>query len=167
MIFLQQFRHYWKLSWLWNKTTTTNFSQFELFQILDEQKHFSSWFQDSRSSSRHSERPPRSSCCSFSSSFSESSFLLHLFIMQREFRWGLVHKAEFTHPVSECLYRNELQFFNLPWFCLINVSNKKLQRNAENACGNRMCKHNLNDVTQFLEVKALKDTSSDGKKIGA
>jgi len=33
-------------------------------------------------------------------------------------------------------------FFNLPWFCLINVSNKKLQRNAENACGNRMCKDN-------------------------
>ncbi len=28
-------------------------------------------------------------------------------------------------------------FYNLPWFCSIN---KKLQRNAENACGNRMCK---------------------------
>ncbi len=33
--------------------------------------------------------------------------------------------------------------YNLPWFCSIKVSNKKLQHNAENACGNRMCKHAL------------------------
>jgi hypothetical protein len=34
-------------------------------------------------------------------------------------------------------------FYNLPWFSLIKVSNKKSQRNAENACGNRMCKRVL------------------------
>ncbi len=31
-------------------------------------------------------------------------------------------------------------FNNLPWFCSIKVSYKKSQRNAENTCGNRMCK---------------------------
>jgi hypothetical protein len=31
-------------------------------------------------------------------------------------------------------------FYNLPWFCSIKVSNKKLQHNAENASGSRMCK---------------------------
>ncbi len=36
-------------------------------------------------------------------------------------------------------------FYNLPWFCLIKVSNKKLQHNAENACKNRMCKRALRD----------------------
>jgi len=31
-------------------------------------------------------------------------------------------------------------FYNSPWFFSIKVNDKKLQRNAENACGNRMCK---------------------------
>jgi hypothetical protein len=39
-----------------------------------------------------------------------------------------------------CLPRCVAIFYNLSWFCSIKVSNKKLQCNAENACGNRMCK---------------------------
>jgi len=34
-------------------------------------------------------------------------------------------------------------YYNLPWFCSIKVSNKKLQRNAENACENQICKRAL------------------------
>jgi len=34
-------------------------------------------------------------------------------------------------------------FYKLPWFCLTKVIYEKLQRNAENACGNRMCKRGL------------------------
>ncbi len=36
-------------------------------------------------------------------------------------------------------------FYNLPWFWSIKVSNKKSQCNAENACGNQICKHALNN----------------------
>jgi hypothetical protein len=36
--------------------------------------------------------------------------------------------------------------YNLPWFCSIKVSYKKSQRNAENACGNRMCKLSLKAI---------------------
>ncbi len=43
-------------------------------------------------------------------------------------------------------------FYYLPWFCSIKVSNKKLHRNAVNACGNGMCKLSLRiqyKVSQF------------------
>jgi len=34
-------------------------------------------------------------------------------------------------------------FYSLPWFCSIKVSNKKSQCDVENACGKWMCKRAL------------------------
>jgi len=34
-------------------------------------------------------------------------------------------------------------FYNLPWLSKTKISNNKLQRNAVNTCGNRMCKLSL------------------------
>jgi len=45
-------------------------------------------------------------------------------------------------------------FYKLPCFCSINVSIQKLQCNAENACGNRMCKRPFNVITS-LEHKII------------
>jgi len=75
-----------------------------------------------------------------------------------------VIKAEFTHPVSACIYSPALQFFcDLPWFCSIKVRNKKLQCNAENACGNRMCKYALSNVQcrQFFCPRNVKTTNNE------
>ncbi len=47
-----------------------------------------------------------------------------------------VYTSDFRMRFSHCV----AIFYNLPWFSSIKVSNKKLQCNAENACGNRMCK---------------------------
>ncbi len=50
-------------------------------------------------------------------------------------------KGAFTHPVSACVFCIALQFFitYLGW-AKPRWVNKKLQCNAVNACGNRMCK---------------------------
>jgi len=37
-------------------------------------------------------------------------------------------------------------FYYLPWFCSIKVSNKKSHRNAVNACGNGMCKLSFTNI---------------------
>jgi len=69
-----------------------------------------------------------------------------------------VFKAEFTHTVSACVYRIALRFFySIPWFCSIKVSNKKLQCNAENACGNQMCKRAFrgNPITNLVSLICL------------
>jgi len=42
-------------------------------------------------------------------------------------------------------------FYNLPWFCSIKVSNKKLQHNSEKAWGNWMCKRALGDAFEREE----------------
>ncbi len=46
-------------------------------------------------------------------------------------------------------------FYNFPWFCSIKVSYKKLQCNAENACGNRMCKCNFTASFTFKSTFKL------------
>ncbi len=52
-----------------------------------------------------------------------------------------VSETEFTHPISTCICCIVLQFFiTYLGFALIKVSNKKLQRNAENAYRNWMRK---------------------------
>jgi len=57
-----------------------------------------------------------------------------------ELNWNEI-KGAFTHLVSACVFRSALQFFyNLPWLSKTKVSYKKSQRNAVNACENRMCK---------------------------
>jgi len=44
-------------------------------------------------------------------------------------------------------------FYNLAWFCSIKVSNKKLQCNAENACGNQMCKRAFNQgIKMWMDI---------------
>jgi len=50
----------------------------------------------------------------------------------------------YTSGFRMCLPNCIVIFHNLPWFCSIRVSNKKLQRNAVNPCENRMCKRALN-----------------------
>ncbi len=52
-------------------------------------------------------------------------------------------KAEYEHPVYTCVYRIAFQFFITYLGFAHKVSDKKLQRNAENACGNLMCKRAL------------------------
>jgi len=47
-----------------------------------------------------------------------------------------VYTSSFRMRLPHCV----AIFYNLPWFCSIKVSYKKLQCNVENACGNRMCK---------------------------
>jgi len=47
-------------------------------------------------------------------------------------------------------------FYNVPWFCSIKVSNKKLQCNAENACGNRMCERTFTGQYKFFSTNKLK-----------
>jgi hypothetical protein len=47
-------------------------------------------------------------------------------------------------------------FYNLPWFCSIEVNYKKLQFNAENACGNRMCKKALSYRSRIASCNDLK-----------
>ena len=55
---------------------------------------------------------------------------------------SLFTKGAFTLPVYACVYRIALRFLNyLPWFVDIygkKVITSKTQRNAENACGNRI-----------------------------
>ncbi len=46
-------------------------------------------------------------------------------------------------------------FYNLPWFCSIKGRNKKLQCNAENAWGNRMCKCAFNNNTKLFTNTVL------------
>jgi len=50
-------------------------------------------------------------------------------------------------------------FYNLPWFCSIKVSNKKWQLNAENACGNWMCKRAFKEQRFFVKCKPQKKIS--------
>ncbi len=45
-------------------------------------------------------------------------------------------------------------FYNIPWFCSIKVSNKKLRHNAENACGNRMCKRAFDNQTPLPSYRS-------------
>ncbi len=61
--------------------------------------------------------------------------------IEREKEKEKERKAEFTHPVSTCIYCIAI-FDNLLWFCLVSI--KKLQCNVDNACGNWMCKRALN-----------------------
>jgi len=42
-------------------------------------------------------------------------------------------------------------FYKLPWFCSTKVNYEKSQRNAENACGNRMCKQGLRHKVSIEE----------------
>ena len=55
---------------------------------------------------------------------------------------GPQNKGAFTHPVYACGYRTALHFFITYLGLLISMDKKvittKTQRNAENACGNRM-----------------------------
>jgi hypothetical protein len=44
-------------------------------------------------------------------------------------------------------------FYNLRWFCSIKVSNRKLQRNAENTCGNWMCKRAFIDASNATKIE--------------
>jgi hypothetical protein len=44
----------------------------------------------------------------------------------------------YTYGFRMCLVHCVAIFCNLPWYYSSKVSNKKLQRNAENACRNRM-----------------------------
>ncbi len=68
--------------------------------------------------------------------------------MKQHLSW--VYTSGFCMRLPHCV----VIFNNLPWFCSIKVSNKKLQRNAENACGNRMCKRafSLNAQTNICRT---------------
>jgi hypothetical protein len=44
-------------------------------------------------------------------------------------------------------------FYKLPWFCSTKVIYEKLQRNAENACRNRMCKRAFRVGNDKIESK--------------
>jgi len=41
-------------------------------------------------------------------------------------------------------------FYKLPWFCSTKVIYEKSQRNAENACGNRMCKRAFSSAKERI-----------------
>jgi len=72
--------------------------------------------------------------------------VLNIVDMQIHFNLYLSHRLViFSSWVYTSGFRMRLPhciaiFYNLPWFCSIKVSIKKLQSNAENACGNRVCK---------------------------
>jgi hypothetical protein len=53
---------------------------------------------------------------------------------------SLVYTSGFRMRLPHCV----AIFYKLPWFCSTKVSYEKSQRNAENACGNRMCKWGFN-----------------------
>jgi len=62
--------------------------------------------------------------------------VVHKYVDEREAELSLVYTSGFRMRLPHCV----AIFYKLPWFCSTKVSYEKSQLNAENACGNRMCK---------------------------